>query len=114
MNTCKNHMDDGGDTLVIGGKLVVEDGAEVEGLDTGGSDVTWATLSGKPATFPPTIGATATTAKAGNYAPTTAEVSNVLKTKTQIAALTAIADPATAEASAIATVVNAIIAALKA
>lgn len=36
MNTCKNHMDDGGDTLVIGGKLVVEAGAEADGLETGG------------------------------------------------------------------------------
>lgn len=35
---------------------------------------TWATLSGKPATFPPTIGTTATTAKAGNYVPAWAEV----------------------------------------
>ena len=33
----KNYFKDGGDTLVIGGKLVVEEGAEVEGLDTGGS-----------------------------------------------------------------------------
>ena len=32
----KNYFKDGGDTLVIGGKLVVEEGAEVEGLDTGG------------------------------------------------------------------------------
>lgn len=35
---------------------------------------TWATLSGKPATFAPTIGTTATTAKAGNYVPAWAEV----------------------------------------
>lgn len=37
----------------------------------GGSSepVTWDTLDGKPATFPPTIGTTATTAKAGNYTP---------------------------------------------
>lgn len=35
---------------------------------------TWATLSGKPTTFPPTIGTTATTAKAGNYVPTWTEV----------------------------------------
>ena len=32
----KNYFKDGGDTLVIGGKLVVEEGAEVEGLDAGG------------------------------------------------------------------------------
>lgn len=30
--TCKNYNTDGGDTLVIGGKLVIEEGAEVEGL----------------------------------------------------------------------------------
>lgn len=37
----KNYFDDGGDTLVIGGKLVVEDGAEVEGLEGGGSGSTY-------------------------------------------------------------------------
>ena len=31
----KNYATDGGDTWVIGGKLVVEEGAEVEGLDGG-------------------------------------------------------------------------------
>lgn len=35
---------------------------------------TWAGVSGKPATFPPTIGTTASTAKAGNYQPTWAQV----------------------------------------
>ena len=33
----KNYFADGGDTLVIGGKLVVEEGAEVEGLSGGES-----------------------------------------------------------------------------
>ena len=32
----KNYFTDGGDTLVIGGKLQVEEGAEVSGLDGGG------------------------------------------------------------------------------
>ena len=32
----KNYFTDEGDTLVIGGKLIVEEGAEVEGLDGGG------------------------------------------------------------------------------
>lgn len=32
----KNYSTNGGDTLVIGGKLVVEDGATVEGLDVVG------------------------------------------------------------------------------
>ena len=35
----KNYFKDGGDTLVIGGKLVVEEDAEVEGLDTGGGSL---------------------------------------------------------------------------
>lgn len=61
-----------------------------------------------------TIGTTASTAKAGNYTPTTTEVSNSLKAKAQIAALTEIADPATATAEDVATAVNAIIAALQA
>ena len=33
----KNYFTDEGDTLVIGGKLIVEEGAEVEGLDGGDS-----------------------------------------------------------------------------
>lgn len=37
---------------------------------------TWASLTGKPATFPPTIGTTASTAKAGNYVPTWGEVTS--------------------------------------
>ena len=41
----KNYFKDGGDTLVIGGKLVVEEDAEVEGLDTGGGSLTPATAS---------------------------------------------------------------------
>ena len=32
----KNYFTDGGDTLVIGGKLVVEENADVEGLEGGG------------------------------------------------------------------------------
>lgn len=35
---------------------------------------TWASVTSKPATFPPIIGTTATTAKAGNYQPTWAQV----------------------------------------
>lgn len=37
---------------------------------------TWTTLSGKPATFPPTIGTTAATAKAGNYVPSWSEITS--------------------------------------
>lgn len=32
MRTCKNYKKDGGDTLVIGGKIVFEDGAEAENI----------------------------------------------------------------------------------
>ena len=46
--------------------------AELE-QEAGGA-VAWADISGKPATFLPTIGTTATTAKAGNYQPTWAQV----------------------------------------
>ncbi len=35
-------------------------------VDTAETTAAWATVSGKPTTFPPTIGATATTAVAGN------------------------------------------------
>lgn len=34
-HNCKNYFTDGGNTLVIGGKLTVEDGAEVSGLSSG-------------------------------------------------------------------------------
>ena len=36
----KNYFSDNGDTLVIGGKLVVEEGAEVTGLEGGGGSYT--------------------------------------------------------------------------
>lgn len=35
-NSTKNYSTDGGDTFIVGGKLVIEDGAEVEGLEGGG------------------------------------------------------------------------------
>lgn len=35
-------------------------------IDSGGAAPTWASITGKPSTFPPTIGTTATTALAGN------------------------------------------------
>ncbi|MDN3244157.1 head fiber protein [Streptomyces sp. ZSW22] len=41
-----------------------------------GDSVTWDNVTGKPATFPPTIGTTATTAKAGDYQPTAANISD--------------------------------------
>lgn len=36
--------------------------------------ITWADVTGKPSTYPPTIGVTAVTAKAGNYVPAWSEV----------------------------------------
>lgn len=58
---------DGGDRLVIGagGTLEVEEGATVTGVASE-SSAAWSDITGKPATFPPTIGTTATTAMAGN------------------------------------------------
>lgn len=44
--------------------------------------LTWATITGKPATFAPTVGTTASTAKPGNYVPTTLEVVTALKAMT--------------------------------
>lgn len=52
--------------------------AELNRIEDGVEDallVTWAEVTGKPATFPPTIGTTAATAKAGNYVPAWTEVS---------------------------------------
>lgn len=37
-------------------------------IDSGGGSVSWADVTGKPSTFPPTIGTTASTALAGNTA----------------------------------------------
>lgn len=93
----------------------------VSGSGGAGGAAAWADITGKPATFPPTVGTTATTAKAGNYTPTATEVGNALKAKTQVAALAAVTTPdATDQDTAITLVnalkvsVNGIIAALKA
>ena len=58
-----------GDVLSSAKLNAMEDGI-VESL----APVSWSSVTGKPATFPPTIGTTATTAKAGNYVPTYAEI----------------------------------------
>ena len=60
------------------------------------------------------VGTTADTAKVGNYVPSTVEVSTALKDKSEITALTAIADPTTATSEDVATLLNAVIAALQA
>lgn len=67
-NSTKNYSTDGGDTLVVGGKLIVEAGATVEGIGGGSGSTAWGDITGKPATFAPTIGTTAMTAMAGNTA----------------------------------------------
>lgn len=103
--------------------------------------VAWNGVTGKPSTFPPTIGTTAATAAAGNHTHTAATTSaagfmsgadktkldgvaaqavnaagavSALASKTQIAALTPIAAPATASIQDVATLLNSVIAALKA
>lgn len=58
-----------GDVLSSAKLNAMEDGI-VESL----APVSWSSVTGKPATFSPTIGTTATTAKAGNYVPTYAEI----------------------------------------
>lgn len=60
------------------------------------------------------LGSTNATAKAGDYKPTTAEVGNALKQKSGISALTKIADPTTATTEQVATLLNAVVDALKA
>ncbi|WP_338511319.1 hypothetical protein [Erwinia aphidicola] len=52
-----------------------------------GQAVTWSSVTGKPASFAPTIGTTATTAMAGNKVPTATERGGVLL-QTAIVALT--------------------------
>ena len=46
----KNYATDGGDTWVVGGKLIIEDGAEVEGLDGGAGVSVVANLPASTAT----------------------------------------------------------------
>lgn len=61
--------------------------------------VTWATLSGKPATFPPTVGTTATTAAKGDHVHAVAGITGLqaaLDAKATSAALTALAARVTA------------------
>ncbi|MCR0998665.1 head fiber protein [Serratia rubidaea] len=72
-------------------KVIKTDGAiqVVEVFGGGGGSVAWGDITGKPATFPPTIGTTATTAKAGNYAPAWGDVSGKPATFTPPAATTA-------------------------
>lgn len=52
-----------------------------------GTGAAWADITGKPATFSPTIGTTATTAMAGNKVPTSTERGGVLQ-QTAIVAIT--------------------------
>lgn len=75
----KNYSTDGGDTLVIGGKLVIEEDATVEGLsgEGGSGAVAWDDIEDVPAPLTAAqaagtpsiraIGTSATTAAAGNH-----------------------------------------------
>lgn len=89
----KNYETDGGNTWVINGKLTVGPDAVVEGIEAGGGAAAWADITGKPATFAPTIGTAAATALAGNTAllaigttATTAKAGNAVQTAAQTTA----------------------------
>ncbi len=88
----KNFHADGGNRWVVGGELVVEPGATVTGIDTGGGSVAWDDVTDKPAvigagatqaaartaigagTSSLAIGTTGSTAAAGNHVHTAAVV----------------------------------------
>lgn len=83
--------------LVYGTKLIdLATGGVISFADViaaaggGGGAVAWADITGKPATFPPTIGTTATTAKAGNYVPSWTEVTGKPATFAPVAATTSV------------------------
>lgn len=104
-------------------------------------EIAWSNVTGKPNTFPPTIGTTASTAAAGNHTHAAATTSaagfmsqamvtklngiaanavdatgavTAIAAKSQIAALSPIADPANTNLEDVATLLNAVVAALKA
>lgn len=83
--------------LVYGTKLIdLATGGVISFADViaaaggGGGAVAWADITGKPATFPPTIGTTATTAKAGNYVPSWTEVTSKPTTFAPVTATTSV------------------------
>lgn len=117
--------------LVYGTKLIdLATGGVVSFADiiaaAGGSGgaVAWADITGKPATFPPTIGTTATTAKAGNYAPSWTEVTSKPTTFAPVTATTSVvggvkmaatqANTAATDVAGLVTDFNALLAKLKA
>jgi len=131
-------IQDGAVTTV---KLSADAKAPLAGTADSANAVTWANVSGKPSTFPPTIGTTAAMAAAGNHTHaaattgaagfmSTADKSKLdgiaanavnaagavaaVASKAQIAALSPIADPATASIQDVAIAYNALLAALKA
>lgn len=53
--------------------------SRLDALEGGAGSVDWADITGKPATFTPTVGTTATTAMAGNKVPTTTQRGGVLQ-----------------------------------
>lgn len=111
-------------------KGTADGGGEIPAVDITAEDITDASAVGRSVlkaadaaaartaigagTSSVVVGTGATQAKAGNYAPTTAEVAAALKAKAQLVAVTAIATPASADAPAVATKLNELLAALKA
>lgn len=117
--------------LVYGTKLIdLATGGVISFADViaaaggGGGAVAWADITGKPATFPPTIGTTATTAKAGNYAPSWTEVTSKPTTFAPVTATTSVvggvkmaatqANSVATDAAGLVTDFNALLAKLKA
>lgn len=119
-------------TAIGAGTSNLSIGTTAQTAKAGNYAPTWGEVTGKPAVIAAgpdqaaartaigagtsnlTIGTTGSTAKAGNYTPSVDEVSGRLAEKPQVAALTEIADPATATAEDVATLLNSVIAALKA
>lgn len=117
--------------LVYGTKLIdLATGGVISFADViaaaggGGGSVAWADITGKPATFPPTIGTTATTAKAGNYVPSWTEVTSKPTTFAPVTATTSVvggvkmaatqANTAATDVAGLVTDFNALLAKLKA
>lgn len=60
---------DFGADSTVGTPIYIDSAGELRARPQSTATVTWATISGKPATFPPTTGFTSTTAKPGNWLP---------------------------------------------
>lgn len=90
--------------------LIDPETGEAVALGAGAApSIAWADITGKPATFAPTIGTTATTAKAGNYAPPNAAAA----VRGLVLQATAQADSAAADVPALLSDFNALLAKLR-